>query len=421
MSKLIFVKIACYCDSELVPTITDCLDKADRPEDLRFGICWQHRENETLPEICNSDQFRIIDVLWNESKGLGWARNECQRLYDGEGYTLQLDAHHRFAKGWDTSLIEMLHSTGSEMPILTAYPPAYNPITNTLFGDAPSVMCGRYFTQIGAIMYQACVIENWEKIEKPQRARFMGGCFYFTLGCHCIDYQYDPEMYFSEEEICLALRSYTMGYDIFHPHRAVLWHNYSIGNLRTHSVDHSDEAKAKGLVESSWKDRQEIGKKRLSQLLGTSEHRLDLGIYGLGTKRTRSDYEKYAGLKFNEHLLSLDAITGNEPPPLKPYREKVFYRIKTFNLNYTVPDSNAQILSKQTTRIWIFLADFKHNIVWRKKLSPRQICYAVKNKKIHAQATLTPRRQITSWLILTKSGCKWNRPILISINPVGWQ
>ena len=68
MSKLIFVKIACYCDSELVHTITDCLDKADWPEDLRFGICWQHREDETLPDICKSKQFRIVDVLWNESK-----------------------------------------------------------------------------------------------------------------------------------------------------------------------------------------------------------------------------------------------------------------------------------------------------------------------------------------------------------------
>jgi len=44
-------------------------------------------------------------VPWQESKGLGWARDECQRLYDGEGYALQLDAHHRFLKGWDTALI----------------------------------------------------------------------------------------------------------------------------------------------------------------------------------------------------------------------------------------------------------------------------------------------------------------------------
>ena len=68
MPKLIFVKIACYCDSELVPTIMDCMDKADRPENLRFGICWQHREDEALPDICKGSQFRIVDVLWNESK-----------------------------------------------------------------------------------------------------------------------------------------------------------------------------------------------------------------------------------------------------------------------------------------------------------------------------------------------------------------
>lgn len=38
---MIFVQIAAYRDPELLPTIQDCLAKADFPDNLRFGICWQ--------------------------------------------------------------------------------------------------------------------------------------------------------------------------------------------------------------------------------------------------------------------------------------------------------------------------------------------------------------------------------------------
>lgn len=38
----IFIQIAAYRDPELLKTIEDCLKNADHPENLRFGICWQH-------------------------------------------------------------------------------------------------------------------------------------------------------------------------------------------------------------------------------------------------------------------------------------------------------------------------------------------------------------------------------------------
>ena len=38
---MIYIQIAAHRDSELVPTITDCLAKAKYPDGLRFGFCWQ--------------------------------------------------------------------------------------------------------------------------------------------------------------------------------------------------------------------------------------------------------------------------------------------------------------------------------------------------------------------------------------------
>ena len=43
-NQRIFIQIAAYRDNELLPTIKNMLDKADNPENLRFGICWQHHQ-----------------------------------------------------------------------------------------------------------------------------------------------------------------------------------------------------------------------------------------------------------------------------------------------------------------------------------------------------------------------------------------
>ena len=135
-NEKIFIQIASYRDPELLPTLRDCIDKAHKPENLVFSICWQHsKEDEwdNLDEFKNDDRFKIIDVDYTESKGACWARNTLQQQYDGEAYTLQLDSHHRFIQDWDKELIDMLkglQDKGHEKPLLTSYISSYNPETD---------------------------------------------------------------------------------------------------------------------------------------------------------------------------------------------------------------------------------------------------------------------------------------------------
>jgi hypothetical protein len=42
-----------------------------------------------------------------------------------------------------------------------------------------------------------------------------------------IDVPYDPELYFHGEEITMAARAYCAGYDLYHPHKVVAWHEYT--------------------------------------------------------------------------------------------------------------------------------------------------------------------------------------------------
>ena len=56
MSDQIFVQIASYRDSELVPTIRNCIEQADNPKALTFGLCWQRDPSESLEEFAKDKQ-----------------------------------------------------------------------------------------------------------------------------------------------------------------------------------------------------------------------------------------------------------------------------------------------------------------------------------------------------------------------------
>lgn len=92
--ETIFIQIASYRDPQLVLTLKDMLEKAKYPENLRVGICWQHCKDDAwdnLDEYIEDKRFRIIDIDYKESKGVCWARNLVQQLYQEEKYTLQLE------------------------------------------------------------------------------------------------------------------------------------------------------------------------------------------------------------------------------------------------------------------------------------------------------------------------------------------
>ena len=85
--ETIFIQIASYRDPELIVSLIDCINNANKPENLRFGICRQYNENDgfdVLPNWMQKDsRFRIVDVDWKEARGVCWARNIVQNEYQG--------------------------------------------------------------------------------------------------------------------------------------------------------------------------------------------------------------------------------------------------------------------------------------------------------------------------------------------------
>lgn len=74
-------------------------------------------------------QIREIRVDYREATGPCKARALAQKLWGGEEYYLQLDAHMRFAPGWDEALIKWLRQAEAEhpgsKPVISFYPPGY--------------------------------------------------------------------------------------------------------------------------------------------------------------------------------------------------------------------------------------------------------------------------------------------------------
>ena len=312
MNNKIFVQIASYRDPQLLPTIKDCILKAKYPENLVFSIAWQHSKDDvwdTLDEYKDDNRFKIIDIDYLDSRGACWARNLLQLNYDDEDYTLQLDSHHRFVENWDDECINMikqLQEKGHEKPLLTGYIPSFDP-DNDPNGrvNIPWKMTFDRFIPEGAVFFLPASIDDYLELTEPIPARFYSAHFCFTLGKFVREVPHDPDYYFHGEEISIAVRAFTNGYDLFHTHKVVVWHEYTRKG-RTKQWD--DDPK--------WVEKNNICHKRNRQLFGMDGEikNSSFGKYDLGTVRTLKDYEKYAGISFSKRGVTQYTLDHHLPP-----------------------------------------------------------------------------------------------------------
>jgi hypothetical protein len=304
-NNLIFVSIAAYRDRQLVPTIEDCIGKAEDPYRLRFGICWQHGAGDDPLPYRNDDCFRIVDVDWRDSKGACWARSEVMKLWRGEAWFLQVDSHCRFAHGWDEKLIRAMEQTGSPKPVLSTYATAFVP-GNEVLADGPLQMAFQGFTEDGIPHMKPVGIPDWESRSAPLRARFLSAGFLFAPGSFVDEVRYDPELYFLGEEATMTLRAFTSGYDLFHPRETIVWHDYVRANATKHWEDHTEANN----VSQKWHELDLISRNKIKRLLAGKA----VESFGLGSVRTLEEYEEYAGLSFRLRKAQDYTVRYEEPP-----------------------------------------------------------------------------------------------------------
>lgn len=412
----IYIQIASYRDPQLIPTIEDCLQNANNPQNLRFGIARQFKEEDGFDNVdkYKSDpRFRIVDIQWNKSKGVCWARNLVQQHYRGEKYTFQIDSHMRFNKGWDTIAIDMikqLQNMGYEKPLLTAYTSSFDPDNDPAARQPdPWFMEFDRFIPEGAIFFLPATIPDYQTRVEPMRARFYSAHCTFTLGSFCTEVQHDPNYYFHGEEISIAARAYTWGYDLFHPHKIIAWHEYTRKGRPKHWED-TDIDKRK--FDENWLNANDRSHLRNRKLFGMDGEQRDINFekYYFGTVRSLEDYELYAGLKFDERKVhpytwpnKLEAPTPNwkDNPEIYPTKEDYYKSLgRNWCVDIWIDGKSVALQDNNLYDFWYVGAhDENGDEVFREDLSPYRINEELAKPNCSFFLKFCSDKRPTSWTV----------------------
>lgn len=293
----IFIQIAAYHDYELPKTILNAIEQASGEYKIHFGVHNSYYEPNHIhvPNITVVDtvKIRLLESQAPENIGVGASRSMANSLYDGEDYYFQIDSHSRLAKDWDINLVNCLKSyqdCGIKKPLITTYPASYYyddclmevisnsyEVTNISFHEKPD------FSDT-MIPHQTAVGSN-DKCSKSVSAGSI-----FTIGeFHKI--AVNKKMAFWGEEILIAARAFTHGYDLLLPDKQNVFHLYYAHdktfqhNLRRHVWSDWPQQHA----EADAISRAEVKRILTEGVIGDQE---------LGTDRTLEQFGEYAGLDF---------------------------------------------------------------------------------------------------------------------------
>ena len=149
-----------------------------------------------------------------------------------------MDSHVRFVQDWDVDIIEQWKSTQNEMAVLSTYlsdiARSIDDQTHESLRSSRSIMCRVEYDWKGGSMahikngVQPC---NLPKIKAtPMLQPFWAAGFSFARGHFIVQVPYDHylPMVFQGEEISMAVRGFTFGYDYYAPSRHVAFHIYAI-------------------------------------------------------------------------------------------------------------------------------------------------------------------------------------------------
>ena len=289
MSSKTFVAIPSYRDRELAPTILDLIAKAKWRSDLRIVVAWQFGRDETLPRAVRTiKNIEIIPIPAAESLGPNWARRAIQDRYDGEEFTLLLDSHHRFVKGWDKTTREMFDGLKKRCakPILTAYLPPYDPKREPL-GRKREVLKIYPLRRTSGLLTHLTGrrVALWRTLGAPIPAAYSSLHFLFAEGCLHREILFDPDIYFFGDEVLTGLRAFTHGYDLYHPHKILGWHLYDRTTRTPHWDDHAE-----------WRHAESLSFEKMRGIVTGKVQGNGL----LGSSRSVRAYEEYIGTKLIE-------------------------------------------------------------------------------------------------------------------------
>merc|ERR1740133_654110 len=304
----ILLSVASYRDFQCAETVGSALSMATHPERISVAVVDQGVLGAGDPDctpMCDTEEARATDVrckhlsrirvYWMDARnatGPILARHIASRMYRGEAFVLQVDAHVAFALGWDENILKQWRSTRNENAVLSTY---LSDVQGSLDDEGHSlrttrpIMCNSAFAEGNnsvPYMRHGAQPEELPLIStEPMLQPFWAAGFSFARGHFVARVPYDCclPFVFQGEEVSMGLRGWTHGYDFYAPYHSVVFHEYAQSSERRRPVA------------QFWENRE--GKEALAGLDPTPSPQGSFNDalasrYGLGSARNASLYFK---------------------------------------------------------------------------------------------------------------------------------
>ena len=293
MNKSIFIQITSYHDYELEKTIRNAIDKSSGDTDLIFGIhSIFYEDNLWIEPVKRIPNVKLFESKAPDNLGMGLGRSIAHDFYSGEDYYLQIDAHSRFDQNWDTFLINEVNthkSNGFKKPLITQYPKPF-----WYDGDLEKI---REHEEVVTQFYWKDK-ERFRRYRTPMQGTVLnpeGNVFSISVSGGSIftegEFLKPNKLIFSDgEEIFMAARAYTSGYDLFIPSNMFMYHLYygQEGNNK------------RRMVYEDWQNQsRDLGQISADEIKLVLSGDGVIGDYRLGSERTLYEYGKFCGLDFS--------------------------------------------------------------------------------------------------------------------------
>jgi len=355
----IFLSIATYRDENCVNTMNWAYSNAKNPEKLFVGLVQQNCHENCVSgvldggkvepvgpdvdcyerfcegegkEYCDNGQVRVLNIEESESLGPYAARYFASKLWSGEQWYMQIDAHMTFASNWDAISVEMLKRAPSDKPIITHYPPPHTESLDDMAEKPAPRICGPVFA-VDALESQVIRLEGSNVFDKehneiPRFAPFVAAGYFVAHSDFLREVPFDPFLpwIFMGEEIIMSTRLWTSGYDIFSPSQSVVGHMY----VRRHQPKFW-ETVGRDFSPGLHNPLQIMILDRLKYQLGYPEAAKDMisskslltavEQYSMGSERPLSDYLEIVGLNMmtKEVTLTHWCQAGSPPPGFEQF------------------------------------------------------------------------------------------------------
>ena len=314
-TSTIHVQIASYSDPELKNTILSLRGMAANPDRVHIAVCCQGDDPAAIAWLKTVPDLTAEYYTREEAPGTCAARYDCNRMLADEKYVLHLDSHMRFAKHWDVMLIDQLSRCRDEKAILTGYCQGYNeyldePTDADVFTE--EAMCEAIIETMGGYHGEAITpflraVHSRETGGKPVRGALVSAHFLFGPAEIDREVPNDPHLFFVGDELPMALRYFTHGYNVYHPGICCVRHLYDRAKVLK---EHGLTVQWPNTLESRYLLKLWIEKKRIMKLYGMEDSDLDLTGFDLGSERTLREFEEFAGIDFKTRTIARFALEG---------------------------------------------------------------------------------------------------------------